>query len=133
MQREHEELMRDDFARYIGLSEQVEQGLFDRDNPIPTEQRDALHAQQDELRGRWEQGPHAEHWNYLSDAHDDWKRSPKVMARMLDDIAHNGGAGVSEVEERSQAQAAALVARSAERQPERRVSKQARSGIERGR
>lgn len=133
MQREHEEMMRDDFSRYVDLADQIRQGITRPDNPITTDQLDAIDAEQDALRDRWRGGPHAEHWNYLSDAHDDWKRAPETMARMREDIAHNGGAGVTEIEERSQAQAAALVARSAERQPERRVSKRSRSGIERRR
>ncbi|QIS13644.1 hypothetical protein [Nocardia arthritidis] len=102
MEREHEEAMRADYEQYHQLGRAMyADGVTDTDI-------DRLDQQRGEVARRWEAGPHAEHWAYLSDAADDWQRAPKVMGRMLDNIDHNDGYGVTEVEYRSQQQARQL-------------------------
>ncbi|WP_406272524.1 hypothetical protein OH799_32930 [Nocardia sp. NBC_00881] len=102
MEREHEEAMRADYSTYAELGRQ----MF---RPSTSEAEiQLIDMQQQVLADRWESGPHAQHWQYLDDAHEDWKRSPKVMVRMLADIDHNGGAGVSGVQRRSLEQARQL-------------------------
>lgn len=115
MQREHEEAMRADYDRHADLSDQRETGLSHPDSTMTEEQLDAIGSQQRELNQRWANGPHAEHWQYLSDAHDDWQQAPKTMRRMRENIAHNGGDFVTDIESRSQDQAAGLYARTCER------------------
>lgn len=115
MQREHEEAMRTDFDHYVDLHDQTDHGLIRHDNPITEQQLLDIHDQREALSARWRNGPHAEHWGYLDDAHHDWRQAPDTMRRMNEDIAHNDGWGVTDIEARSQAQAAALVARSNER------------------
>ncbi|MGW5572634.1 hypothetical protein ACWEVD_15630 [Nocardia thailandica] len=115
MQREHEEAMRTDFDQYVDLSDQMDHGLTRYDNPITEEQITAIGDQQEAVQDRWRNGPHAQHWNYLEDAHHDWRQAPDTMRRMHEDIAHNGGFGLTDIETRSQVQAAALYARSTER------------------
>jgi len=147
MQREHEEAMRADFDRYVDLSDQKTYGLIQREDPITAEQLDAIATEREIIADRWREGPHAEHWGYLDDAHHDWREAPDTMRRMREDIAHNGGFGVTEIQTRSLDQAATLVARSNERtatwQAEARAQrdatagartgKRARSGVERSR
>ncbi|MEV6361327.1 hypothetical protein [Nocardia asteroides] len=115
MQREHEEAMRADFDQLIDLSDQRTHGLIRRDNPITGEQVTAISNQQEAIQDRWREGPHAEHWGYLEDAHHDWRHAPDTMRRMREDIAANGGFGVTDIEARSLKQAGALAARSEER------------------
>ncbi|MFC8385840.1 hypothetical protein [Nocardia sp. NPDC057272] len=115
MQREHEEAMRADFDRHADLSDQMETGVTHPDSTMTDEQILAIDAQQQELEQRWAGGPHAEHWQYLSDAHDDWRQAPDTMRRMHENIAHNDGCFVTDIESRSQDQAASLYARTCER------------------
>ncbi|MEV6388897.1 hypothetical protein [Nocardia xishanensis] len=103
MQHEHEEAMRAEYDQHHRLTEAMfADGITDADI-------DRVDAQRVEIEKRWEAGPHAEHWDYLSDAHEDWRRSPKVMHRMLADADHNGpGYGLTDIERRSQEQARQL-------------------------
>ncbi|WP_431963283.1 hypothetical protein [Nocardia sp. bgisy134] len=102
MQREHEEAMRVDYAEHDRLSRAMfADGVTDTDI-------DRIDQQRITIEQRWRSGPHVEHWDYLSDAHEDWRGSPKVMHRLLADVDHNGGAGMTDVEHRSQQQARQL-------------------------
>ncbi|MFI7528605.1 hypothetical protein [Nocardia salmonicida] len=115
MQREHEEAMRTDFERFVDLADQMDHSLTRRDQPITEEQVIAIGDQQEQLQDRWRNGPHAEHWRYLEDAHDDWRQAPQTMRRFHENLAHNGEFDLDDINMRSQAQAAALHARSTER------------------
>ncbi|QLY34001.1 hypothetical protein [Nocardia huaxiensis] len=83
MQPEHEELMRSDFQDRTALTWQAykpdatEQTLFD------ISRRTAEYDQ------RWLSGPHAEHWQFLTDAYSDWRARPDTMGRFLDNLEHN--------------------------------------------
>ncbi|WP_435590787.1 hypothetical protein [Nocardia sp. bgisy118] len=103
MQREHEEAMRADYTEHDALGRQMfADGVTDADI-------DRIDTQRVEIEKRWHSGPHAEHWAYLSDAHEDWRQAPKTMQRMLADADHNGpGYGLTDIERRSQEQARAL-------------------------
>ncbi|MFD0362731.1 hypothetical protein ACFQZZ_14905 [Nocardia sp. GCM10030253] len=116
MEKEHEEAMRTDYTTYVELGRQMYQpSTSDAEIQL-------IDLQQQILADRWEAGPHAEHWNYLDDAHEDWRRAPDTMRRFMDNIDHNDGYGVSEVERRSQQQARTLTDHD-----------RPRPGIERGR
>ncbi|MEU4811887.1 hypothetical protein AB0H20_22010 [Nocardia fluminea] len=146
MEREHEEAMRVDFDRHADLSDQRETGVTHPDSTMTEEQLDAISAQQQELERRWTGGPHAEHWEYLSDAHQDWHHAPDTMRRFAENIAHNGDSFITDIEARSQGQAGDLYARTCKRrqavQTEVRArreaakaarSQPARGGVERSR
>ncbi|MGK8525161.1 hypothetical protein ACRS6B_28130 [Nocardia asteroides] len=95
MEREHEEAMRIEFARYTQLGEDMQQ-------PTATDADcDRITAQRREIGQRWADGPHAEHWGYLDDAYEDWRRSPEPMFRLVDNIVYNDGAGATELQYRS--------------------------------
>lgn len=115
MQREHEEAMRADFDRLVNLSDQMETGITHPDSTMTDEQIVAIDAQQQELETRWTGGPHAQHWQYLSDAHQDWRQAPDTMRRFAENTAHEGGCGLTDIEARSQRQAADLYTRTCER------------------
>ncbi|WP_328711643.1 hypothetical protein [Nocardia salmonicida] len=108
MQREHEETMREDFARYASLEMAITRGYThaDTDGEIGR----SLDAR-DQLSDSWNNGPHAEHWDYLTKAYDGWVGEPKRMVARYADIAHNPHSGMTEVQRRSIAQAAAQAAR----------------------
>ncbi|MEV0294224.1 hypothetical protein [Nocardia sp. NPDC050710] len=102
MEREHEEAMRADFAEQVDLERKAYRpGVTDADI-------DAIFGQRDEIEKRWDRGPHAEHWGYLSDAYDDWSRSPETMRRFQENVDYNGGYGLTDVQRRSQEQARTL-------------------------
>lgn len=124
MEHEHEEAMRADFATYAELGQQMQR-------PSVTEYEiQLIDMRQHELAGRWESGPHAEHWTYLDDAHDDWTRCPATMTRFLDGVGYDRAAGyfvgVTEVEYRSQLQARDLTAAERDRRQERPPRQRAR-------
>ncbi|MBF6226028.1 hypothetical protein IU470_13075 [Nocardia abscessus] len=109
MEREHEEAMRAEFARYTQLGE-------DMYRPGTTDaELDRMVAQRRETDQRWGEGPHAEHWSYLSDAYEDWRQAPDTMFRFLDNIDHNGGEGVTDLQHRSLRQAGQLAGRNSEK------------------
>ncbi|MFG3621501.1 hypothetical protein [Nocardia sp. NPDC047654] len=109
MEREHEEAMRIEFVRYTQLGE-------DRYRPDATaNDRDRITAQLRETDQQWADGPHAEHWSYLSDAYEDWRQAPDTMFRFLDNIDHNGGFGVTDIQHRSLRQAGQLAGRDSEK------------------
>jgi hypothetical protein len=105
MQPEHEEAMRQEFAHGVELGKR----MYNVDTEAEIEQ---LGAQQEEIGRRWQEGPHAEHWQFLNDAWHDWREAPDTMARLADNIAHeraqNGGCGFDEVQVRSLDQARQL-------------------------
>ncbi|WP_040698934.1 hypothetical protein [Nocardia vinacea] len=118
MEREHEEAMRADFTTYVELGRQMYR-------PSTSEAEiQLLDMQQQVVADRWESGPHAEHWNYLEDAREDWRRAPDTMRRFLDNVDHNGGYGLTEIQRRSQEQARDLTTQDRPR---------TRSRVERGR
>ncbi|WP_067478746.1 hypothetical protein [Nocardia amamiensis] len=107
MEREHEEAMRAEFAEYTQLTEQMYR-------PDATDAEiDNICDQRRQIDQRWGEGPHAEHWGYLSDAYEDWRQAPDTMFRFIDNIAHNGG-GVTDVQHRSLLQAGQLAGRSSQ-------------------
>ncbi|WP_406237520.1 hypothetical protein [Nocardia sp. NBC_01009] len=102
MQREHEEAMRLDFQQHYQLGR-------DMYGPGVTEADiERLDVDRVDIEKRWRSGPHAEHWNYLEDAQSDWQRAPKTMSRFMEDVDHNGGHGLTEIQRRSQEQAREL-------------------------
>ncbi|MGY1946164.1 hypothetical protein [Nocardia asiatica] len=109
MEREHEEAMRTEFAEYTKLTEQMY-----RPDATDTD-IDRITQQRSEIGQRWGEGPHAEHWSYLSDAYEDWRQAPDTMLRFLDNIDHNGGEGVTDVQHRSLRQAGQLAGRDSEK------------------
>ncbi|MET9025626.1 hypothetical protein ABZW96_08365 [Nocardia sp. NPDC004168] len=109
MEREHEEAMRAEFARFTQLGE-------DMYRPGTTDAEcDRMVEQRRETDQRWSEGPHAEHWSYLSDAYEDWRQAPDTMFRFLDNIDHNGGEGVTDLQNRSLRQAGQLAGRDSEK------------------
>ena len=117
MQREHEEAMRAEFSERIEL----ENKRFD---PSTTDaDLDRIWDRTSEINQRWAGGPHAEHWEFLNDAHHDWKRSPETMERFRADIAHNqeisGHVGLSDIQLRSLEQARDLTQPTVEQRPAR--------------
>ncbi|WP_280471833.1 hypothetical protein [Nocardia cyriacigeorgica] len=105
MQKEHEEMMRADFDRYTAAAHKWQQAAERGE----VESLDALAAERDQVGDRWARGPHAEHWGFLNDALDDWKRSPEAMIRLVDDMRHNGQ-GATTIQARSLVQAGATAA-----------------------
>ena len=105
MHHEHEDHMRAEYEQFHRL----EQDMYQADTDAEI---DRIGAQREEIEQRWQSGPHAEHWAFLGDAHEDWQRSPKVMHRVMEDIAHQrsttGSCGFTDVQVRSQEQARAL-------------------------
>ncbi|MBF6299507.1 hypothetical protein IU459_18450 [Nocardia amamiensis] len=109
MEREHEEAMRAEFARFTQLGEDMYQpGTTDAE-------LDRITAQRRETDQRWGEGPHAEHWSYLTDAYEDWRQAPDTMFRFLDNIDHNSGDGVTDLQNRSLRQAGQLAGRDSEK------------------
>ncbi|MGK8487101.1 hypothetical protein [Nocardia asiatica] len=109
MEREHEQAMRVEFARYTQLGE-------DMYRPGTTDAEfDRMVEQRRETDQRWGEGPHAEHWSYLTDAYEDWRQAPDTMFRFLDNIDHNGGFGVTDLQNRSLRQAGQLAGRDSEK------------------
>lgn len=106
MEREHEEIMRTEFQDRAVLGWQAWK-------PDATEaDLNHIYAKTEEYDRQWSAGPHAEHWQYLSDAYQDCRDRPDTMRRMLDNIEHNrrtyGNAGVTEVQRQSLIQATNL-------------------------
>lgn len=103
MHFEHEEAMRADYTEHTELGRQMfDEGVTDADI-------DRIDTARQTIEHRWHTGPHSEHWAYLSEAHADWRRSPRTMQRLLADAQHNGdGSGLTDIERRSQEQARAL-------------------------
>ncbi|WP_327114179.1 hypothetical protein OHB12_33720 [Nocardia sp. NBC_01730] len=101
-----EVLMRADFARM--------QEIRDNMPHVQTaEERYQLSNQADAIDQRWggQLSDERETWQYLQDAHDDWKRSPEVMCRFHEQINIDQAAGLcglSGTEWRSQQQAREL-------------------------
>lgn len=102
MHREHEEAMRADFAEMDAMAQRAYA-------PDATQAAiDRFYAEGERTDRRWYSGPHAAEWGYLRDAYADWAHSPAAMHRLIADVEHNGGFGMSEVQYRSQLQARAL-------------------------
>ncbi|MGN2640601.1 hypothetical protein ACTD5D_31415 [Nocardia takedensis] len=105
MHREHEDHMRGEYEQYHRLEQDMYQAETDAEI-------DRISAQCEKIARRWQDGPHAEHWAFLGDALEDWRRAPKVMHRVMDDIAHErattGTSKFTDVQVRSQEQAQAL-------------------------
>lgn len=103
MEREHEEAMRREFA------EQAELERGARQAGVTETRIEEIYRQSGEYDQRWLSGPHAEHWQYLSDAYRDCQERPDTMRRFLDNIAHNRAHGydgdVTDTEHRSLLQA----------------------------
>ncbi|MFC9434008.1 hypothetical protein [Nocardia sp. NPDC057030] len=122
MEREHEEAMRADFARW--------QAMLDNTFPIETETELEERTRADETELRWSDGPYSAYWNYLNDAYEDWQRRPETMGRFLDSVDEDRAAGhfvgVTGVEYRSQLQARDLTAAERDRRQERPLRLRAR-------
>ncbi|PXX66924.1 hypothetical protein DFR70_103679 [Nocardia tenerifensis] len=117
MEHEHEEAMRAEFSQYVEL--------WRATDPPEVSQADynEAHDAIDFIDHLWQTGPHAKHWDYLKDAHQDWTARPQTMTRFLDGIAEDRAAGyfvgVTDIEYRSQCQARDLTAAERARRPER--------------
>ncbi|QBS40396.1 hypothetical protein [Nocardia sp. CS682] len=115
MEREHEEAMRADFARW--------QALLDSTFPIETEAEFEQRARADEIELRWSDGPHSAHWHYLNDAFEDWRHSPDTMRRFLDGVSYDRASGnhdgMTDTQYRSQLQARDVTEAERARQRER--------------
>ncbi|MFJ2665688.1 hypothetical protein ACIO14_15175 [Nocardia fluminea] len=109
MQREHEEAMRDDFARLIDLEVSVTAAIAG--NGTSEQQLYAWGDQRDELDRSWSNGPHRDQWKFLDRAYEQWRTDPTSMIERYADLAHNPNTEVDEVRRRSIAQAAAIAAR----------------------
>lgn len=106
MQREHEEAMRADFARVADLKAEVSSGLID-----PSEQAYQQRFETRRLAESWQQGPHAEHWNFLDDVHEMWTRQPVEAARLAHFAERDSWRGITDIQRRSHVQAAQLAMR----------------------
>ncbi|MGW0247982.1 hypothetical protein ACWDYH_15250 [Nocardia goodfellowii] len=112
MEREHEEAMRTDFTTYSELGQQMSRpSVTDREIQY-------LDLERQFVAERWEAGPHAEHWNYLEEAYRDFDERPDTMRRFCDNLDHNDGFGLTDVQRRSLEQARTLTEASRHR-PER--------------
>ncbi|MBH0775056.1 hypothetical protein [Nocardia bovistercoris] len=106
MHSEHEDHMRAEYDTYYRLG----RDMFEAGTEAEI---DRMEDQQSEIARRWQQGPHAEHWNYLADAEHDWEHAPDTMRRFMDNVAfnrehHTGLAALTDVQVRSQEQAREL-------------------------
>ncbi|MGN2634591.1 hypothetical protein ACTD5D_30960 [Nocardia takedensis] len=106
MHREHEDHMRGEYEQYHRLGQDMYQAETDAEI-------DRISAQREQIADRWQAGPHAQHWEYLGDAHEDWQRAPDTMRRFMDNVEFNrdrrtGLSNLTEVQQRSQEQARAL-------------------------
>lgn len=102
MEREHEEAMR---AEFVELNVMAQRAYADDTTEAEI---DRFFIEGEKTDQRWYSGPHAAEWGYLRDAFSDWHRAPGTMHRLLADVEHNGGYGMSEVQYRSQLQAREL-------------------------
>ncbi|MFE3799279.1 hypothetical protein [Nocardia tengchongensis] len=104
MQSEHEEAMRSDFRERTGLL------LSGYEPQVTEEQIDQRYDKVRQLDERWNSGPHADQWRYLSDAYADWRDAPDTMVRFIDNVEFNRakGFGIDEVQYRSLLQAREL-------------------------
>ncbi|WP_433629114.1 hypothetical protein [Nocardia sp. CA-120079] len=102
MEREHEEAMRADYQQHYQL------GLDMFRDRITETDIERLDSDRIEIEKRWQDGPHTEQWAYLSDAQHDWERSPATMSRFMENVDHNGGYGLTDIQRRSQQQAREL-------------------------
>ncbi|WP_306359519.1 hypothetical protein [Nocardia sp. CC227C] len=125
MEREHEEAMRTEFAA------QAERWRTAYEPGVTEAKLDEIYRTASECDQRWQTGPHAEHWQYLTDAYSDWRARPDTMNRLLDDVEHNRAqgwdGGVTDIQRRSLHQTRDLA------HWERSQQRTHRPGIERGR
>ncbi|CAM4487059.1 hypothetical protein NONI108955_34325 [Nocardia ninae] len=117
MEREHEEAMRTEFTECVELWRATE--------PSEVSQADynKAHDAIDRIDHRWQTGPHAEHWHYLNDAFEDWRRNPQTMRRFLDGVSYDRASGnhdgMTDTQYRSQLQARDVTEAQRARQRER--------------
>ncbi|MEV6100660.1 hypothetical protein [Nocardia sp. NPDC051981] len=98
--------MRSDFREQTAL----QQSAYRPD--VTNEQIDEIYAKTRQIDDRWNSGPHADQWRYLSDAYADWRDAPDTMDRFIDNIEFNlakgDDFGLDEVQRRSLYQAREL-------------------------
>ncbi|MGX1805171.1 hypothetical protein ACWIGI_05605 [Nocardia sp. NPDC055321] len=87
MEREHEEMMRSDFRDQAALQARTCQA------DVTEQEIGESFSKVREIHGRWHSGPHAEQWQFLSDAYADWRDRPDTMARHMDNVEHNRAQG----------------------------------------
>ncbi|MFE3986548.1 hypothetical protein ACFXPR_18880 [Nocardia tengchongensis] len=104
MQSEHEEAMRSDFREQAALQQRTYQ------SDVTESEIGECFSKAREIHGRWNDGPHADQWRYLSDAYADWRDAPDTMVRFIDNVEFNRakGFGIDEVQYRSLLQAREL-------------------------
>ncbi|MBF5001776.1 hypothetical protein IRT45_32115 [Nocardia sp. BSTN01] len=124
MNREHEEMMRREFAERAELDQSAYR------SGVTEEQMDQIYSKSCEYDKRWLNGPHAEHWQFLDDAYHDWKDNPQAMERMRADIAHNqqqgNEIGLTDVQLRSMDQSRTLIQQWQQRQQAERAQRPVR-------
>ncbi|WP_280359239.1 hypothetical protein [Nocardia otitidiscaviarum] len=108
MHHEHEEAMRADFTTRTDLTARAYH------DAVTDTQLDEIYTQTRAIDDRWGSGPHADQWQFLSDAHQDWRDRPDTMTRFLDNVEHNRAkgydGGIDDVQRRSLYQARELTA-----------------------
>ncbi|MFJ9368783.1 hypothetical protein ACIRRA_30755 [Nocardia sp. NPDC101769] len=106
MEAEHEEAMRSDFREQASLQARTYQA-----GVTETEIGESF-SKVREIHSRWNSGPHADQWQYLSDAYEDFRDRPDTMDRFLDNVEFNHAqgwdGGLDEVQRRSLHQAKEL-------------------------
>ncbi|MEV6101457.1 hypothetical protein [Nocardia sp. NPDC051981] len=107
MEAEHEEAMRSDFRERTALQHSAYQP------DVTEDQINEVYTKTRQIDDRWNAGPHADQWRYLSDAYADWRDAPDTMDRFIDNIEFNRAKGyddfgLDEVQRRSLYQAREL-------------------------
>lgn len=101
MEKEHEEMLRTGFAAYIQIGQEALVAETDA-------QIDDLYEREQSMAQQWNDGPHAEHWQFLQDTYHDFQRAPGTMVRFMDNVDHNDGYGLTDVQRRSVVQVAEM-------------------------
>lgn len=106
MESEHEEAMRSDFREQAALQQRTYQA------GVTESEIGECFSKAREIHCRWNDGPHAGQWQYLTGAYEDFRDRPDTMDRFLDNVEHNRAqgwdGGLDEVQRRSLHQAKAL-------------------------
>ncbi|WP_405180256.1 hypothetical protein OG225_02645 [Nocardia sp. NBC_01377] len=112
MYSEHEDHMRADYDTAYRL----EGELFEvRDRAEIAR----IGGEREQIAQRWADGPHAEQWGYLEQAHRDWRWTPNAMRRFVEGDEFNrarAGSELTDVQLRSQEQARRLTGNDRPRQ-----------------
>ncbi|MEV0363965.1 hypothetical protein [Nocardia fusca] len=99
MHREHEEMMRADYATYARTFRDLDCAQTDQEY---TEMWEEI----DRIEDRWGGGPHAEQWDYLREVDVAFQNRPEEMLQRVRDLAHTSADGPETVQDRSVLQVA---------------------------